>query len=96
MATTARGRCVLRADLTPKRTGYAFIFAPTVGNRTDRISEAADHSDVHPEPTLHPNDILLWADGFWCFRIEYRPEFLRDDSYRVVSPDCAEWSSYAD
>lgn len=37
-------------------------------------------------------DILIWPDGFWCFREEFRSEFLRDNSYRVVPCGSAEWA----
>jgi hypothetical protein len=39
-------------------------------------------------------DILFWPDdGFWCFRDELRPEFQRDDSYRVILWNSFEWFS---
>ena len=25
------------------------------------------------------DDVLLWSDGFWCFKGEYTRELLRDD-----------------
>jgi len=37
------------------------------------------------------DDILLWPDGFWCFRGEITPAFLRDCSYRVVGQLTEEW-----
>lgn len=40
---------------------------------------------------MHPENILLWPDGFWCYREELRPEFLRDDSYRVIVHHSDEW-----
>lgn len=33
---------------------------------------------------MDPDDILLWPDGFWCFREEFDPRFLRGNNYRVV------------
>ena len=33
---------------------------------------------------VNPDDILLWPDGFWCFREELDPRFLRGNNYRVV------------
>ena len=36
-------------------------------------------------------DILKWPDGFWCFREEYRMDWLRDDDYRVVGTKTEEW-----
>jgi hypothetical protein len=33
---------------------------------------------------MNPDDILLWPDGFWCFREELDPRFLREDNYRVI------------
>jgi hypothetical protein len=38
----------------------------------------------------------LWPDGFWCFREEFSPHFLRDDDYRVVPHKSGEWSEVAD
>jgi hypothetical protein len=40
---------------------------------------------------LETNDILLWADGFWCFKEELNAKFLRDDSYRTVVCASDEW-----
>ena len=40
---------------------------------------------------MYPDDILLWPDGFWCFREEYAPTFLREDNYRVVKRSSYEW-----
>jgi len=37
------------------------------------------------------NDILLWRDGFWCFREELSPDFLRDDNYREIVFSSDEW-----
>ncbi len=36
-------------------------------------------------------DILLWPDGFWCFREEYSKETLRDENYRVIPSNSPEW-----
>ena len=44
---------------------------------------------------MNPQDILLWPDGFWCFREEFSPQFLRDDDYRVVPHKSDEWSGLA-
>ncbi len=40
---------------------------------------------------LEAKDILLWPDGFWCFREELSPAFLRDDKYAVVMCNSDEW-----
>ncbi len=40
---------------------------------------------------MNPDDVLLWTDGFWCFREEFGPDFLRDDSFRVLPRDSDEW-----
>ena len=40
---------------------------------------------------LDSDDILLWQDGFWCFREELSPKFLRDDSYRNIVCGSDEW-----
>jgi len=41
----------------------------------------------------NPDDILLWPDGFWCFRKEFSEEFLRQDDYRVILRHSDEWLS---
>jgi hypothetical protein len=45
---------------------------------------------------VHPEDILLWSDGFWCFREEFSPQFLRGDNYRVVPHRSEEWLRVAE
>jgi len=40
---------------------------------------------------VYPDNILIWPDGFWCFREELCPEFLRDDNYRVIPHSTDEW-----
>ena len=39
---------------------------------------------------VNPEDVLLWPDGFWCFREELSPAFMREDTYRVVPYDSDE------
>jgi hypothetical protein len=39
---------------------------------------------------MKPDDILLWQDGFWCFREELDPKFLRNHYYRVIPCDSEE------
>jgi hypothetical protein len=43
---------------------------------------------------IHAEDILLWPDGFWCFREEFSPHFLRADDYRVILRQGEEWSKF--
>jgi hypothetical protein len=40
---------------------------------------------------MDPNDVLLWPDAFWCFREEFRPEFLRGNNYREVAVGSEDW-----
>jgi len=40
---------------------------------------------------VHPEDILLWTDGFWCFRNEKHKEFMRNDNYRAILRLSKEW-----
>ena len=40
---------------------------------------------------MNPNDMLVWPDGFWCFREEHCDEFLRNDDYRIVAHNSEEW-----
>jgi len=42
---------------------------------------------------MNPDDILVWPDGFWCFRNEYHPSFLRSTDYREVAHLSAEWET---
>jgi hypothetical protein len=42
---------------------------------------------------MNPDDIILWEDGFWCFREELHPRMGRSDDYRVVPQLTAEWLS---
>lgn len=44
-----------------------------------------------PLPRSEKDDILLWHDGFWCFREELSPAFLRDENYRVILCNSDEW-----
>ena len=44
---------------------------------------------------MSSEDILLWPDGFWCFREEFSPHFLRSDDYRVIPHQSEEWSKLA-
>lgn len=43
-----------------------------------------------------PLDVLLWGDGFWCFRFEYSADFLRSGEYRLVKTDEPEWLEVTD
>ena len=40
-------------------------------------------------------DILIWRDGFWCFREEFRMDWLRDDDCRVIETEIDEWLEIA-
>ena len=40
---------------------------------------------------MNPNDILQWPDGFWCFREENDPKFMRGTDFRVINYESAEW-----
>ena len=40
---------------------------------------------------MYPDNILLWPDGFWCFREEHSPSFLRYEDYRVIVHNTDEW-----
>ena len=39
----------------------------------------------------NPQDLLLWEDGFWCFREEFSPQWLREHNYRIVPHGSDEW-----
>jgi hypothetical protein len=49
---------------------------------------------IKSDPSVNPEDLLLWADGFWCLREELCQAFLRDDNYRVILHRSDEWLSY--
>ena len=50
------------------------------------------HQHTKRGHTVYPDNVLIWPDGFWCFREELIPEFGRDDKYRVILHNTAEWS----
>jgi hypothetical protein len=43
---------------------------------------------------MNPNDILLWPDGFWCFREDNDPKFKRSTDFRVIKYESAEWLDF--
>lgn len=40
---------------------------------------------------MYPDNILVWPDGFWCFREELSPDFMRDEDYKVVVHHSDQW-----
>jgi len=38
-----------------------------------------------------PDDILVWPDGFWCFRKEFAENVMRGSDYRVIIEGSDEW-----
>jgi hypothetical protein len=78
------------------RAVHRIIPGPSVGYRTDRrLGKWAEFPTLLMwEWVLNPDDILLWPDGFWCLREEFRKEFLRGDNYRVILRDTDEWLRY--
>jgi len=38
-----------------------------------------------------PTDILLWQDGFWCFRAEFAPHIKPDFNYEVITAYSPRW-----
>jgi hypothetical protein len=46
--------------------------------------------------TIHPDDIMLWPDKFWCYRHEYRDDMLRNSGYRIVLNLSDEWAKVLD
>ena len=40
------------------------------------------------------DDILVWRDGFWCYRLELSPDLRRGGDYRVVARTALEWLAY--
>lgn len=45
---------------------------------------------------MNPEDVLLWWDGFWCFRKDYNPEFAAKlgYNYRIIPEKSDEWQYY--
>src|SRR5690242_4238836 len=39
---------------------------------------------------MNDNDVMLWPDGYWCFRGKWE-EFGRGCNYRIVPAGCPEW-----
>jgi len=37
------------------------------------------------------DDIMIWPDGFWCFRKEFLDNIMRGSGYRIVLKDSEEW-----
>ncbi len=35
--------------------------------------------------------MFLWPDGFWCFRHEFNPGFLRNTDYQIVVHLTDDW-----
>ncbi len=46
---------------------------------------------VKSASTENPNGLLLWEDGFWCFREAFSKQWLRARDYRVVAHNSEEW-----
>jgi hypothetical protein len=45
---------------------------------------------------MEQRDILLWPDGFWCFKDEYHPDMMRDYSYVLLAAGTPKWLSTKD
>jgi hypothetical protein len=45
------------------------------------------------ENTPDVDDVLVWPDGFWCFRAENSAAFLRSSDYRELRCGTTEWES---
>jgi hypothetical protein len=42
---------------------------------------------------MEQQDILLWPDGFWCFKPEYNEDMMRDYSYVLLVAGTPEWEA---
>jgi hypothetical protein len=38
-----------------------------------------------------PMDILIWSDGYWCFRSDYPKQARQDYAYHLISLNTREW-----
>ena len=46
------------------------------------------------QPSTHPEDICVWANGTWCFR-EDQPEFTHlSDDFFVLEVDSEGWRTF--
>lgn len=45
---------------------------------------------------MSTQDIMMWQDGFWCFREELGGDFGRDSGYRILHDGSAEWLAITD
>jgi hypothetical protein len=46
---------------------------------------------VIAEPPENPDDLLLWPDGFWCFREEFSEQWLRPHNFTVILRNSQDW-----
>lgn len=46
---------------------------------------------ITPDPSINPYDILVWSDGFCCFREDLSPKYLRDDKYYTILCGSDKW-----
>lgn len=37
----------------------------------------------YPEYEESPDDVILWSDGYWCFRFELEEHSHRSSNYKV-------------
>jgi hypothetical protein len=38
-----------------------------------------------------PMDILIWSDGYWCFRSDYANQPRQDYAYHLIYMSTREW-----
>ncbi|QGH45257.1 SIR2 family NAD-dependent deacetylase [Bacteriophage Eos] len=46
------------------------------------------------ETKLSQEDIMLWADGTWCFRDELEEMTHMSDDYKVLLENSTEWEVF--
>lgn len=42
----------------------------------------------------HPDDLVMWPDGTWCWRSELQEMGYMGDDFRVVHIDTLEWLDF--
>jgi hypothetical protein len=42
---------------------------------------------------MEQQDILLWPDGFWCFKPEYNDDMLRGKPFVLLTAGTPEWEA---
>ena len=50
------------------------------------------HASVPARVRYTAEDVVLWPDGFWCYRYELPDMSHRSDDYEVIEYDTDRWA----